>query len=50
MIIQLIAGCILATIGFYGHSNYSGVLFVEGMIITNMALFKGFRGKSLEHL
>jgi len=43
-IFQLIVGLFFTYTGFYGHSLYSPVLFVEGMILSNLSLFMMFAG------
>lgn len=50
MILQVILGGIMAYAGFYGHSQYSPILFVEGMFILNNGLVHYFKRKSLAHL
>jgi len=48
-VFQLIVGAVLVYIGFYGHNAYSPVLFVEGMILLNLALFIMFAGGRRRH-
>jgi hypothetical protein len=50
MILQIILGAIMSYAGFYGHSPYSPILFVEGMIILNSGLLKTFGRRSISHL
>ncbi len=48
--IQLLLGIAMAYAGLNGHSSFSPVLFVEGMILANHALLGKFKSKSLNHL
>lgn len=50
MAVQLILGVIMAYAGFYGHSPYSGALFVEGMILANHAILLWGKKRSLNRL
>ena len=50
MIIQLILGALLTYTGFYGKSQFSPVLFVEGLILINLAIANRHKGKGLSHL
>lgn len=47
MILQIVLGGIAAYAGFYGHSQFSPVLFVEGMILLNNGLLQIGKHKSL---
>lgn len=50
MIVQIILGAILTYAGFYGGSKYSPLLFVEGIILINLAVANRHRVKNLSHL
>ncbi len=50
MILRLLIGLVATYAGFKGHSPYSGVLFVEGMIIANSAIFNLLKKQTLTHL
>ena len=50
MVIQLIAWVVMAYLGFKGSSIYSPVLFVEGMILANIAIMNMSKGRSISHL
>jgi hypothetical protein len=50
MIIQIILGAILTYAGFYGGNKYSPVLFVEGLILINLAIANRHKAKGLSHL
>jgi len=49
MIFQVIFGAVMTVGGFYGHSIFSPVLFVEGLILLNIAIFSK-KNKGLNHL
>lgn len=50
MVFQLILGIMLAYSGFYNRSAYSSILFVEGIVLINLAVSKFFTKKSISRL
>lgn len=44
MLLWIILGGIMTPLGFYGKSQFSPVLFVEGMILLNYGILQ-FRSK-----
>lgn len=51
MIFQIIVGLILTYIGFYNSDDrYAPVLFVEGLILINLAIFNYRSRRSITHL